>query len=132
MKKTVLLFTIVILLVATVGLWICNSGTKFGYANIFQLAGLVIVIAFAIFVGIRRLGSTRRGEPSEDELSKKILVRASSFSYYISIYLWLVIMYLCDKTKLENHSLIGVGILGMAVVFALTWAVFYFRGIRNE
>jgi hypothetical protein len=37
-----------------------------------------------------------------------------------------------DKSKLATHSLIGGGILGMAVVFAICWIVVYFKGIRNE
>jgi peptidoglycan/LPS O-acetylase OafA/YrhL len=132
MKKTLLIFVVAILLLATVGYWIYSSGSKFGSANILQLILIAVIVGFAVFVGIKRLASTRRGEPAEDELSKKILARASSLSYYVSIYLWLVIMYFSDKTKLENHSLIGAGILGMALIFALCWAVFYFRGIRNE
>ncbi|MBP1770435.1 MAG: hypothetical protein H6P96_1053 [Candidatus Aminicenantes bacterium] len=47
------------------------------------------------------------------------LVLATAF--YISIYLWLFIMYFSGKTTLEAHSLIGAGIAGMAVVFVLCW-----------
>jgi len=41
-------------------------------------------------------------------------------------------MYFSDRIELENHSLIGMGILGMAVVFAISWLVIYFGGINNE
>ena len=63
---------------------------------------------------ISRLKSERRREPVEDELSIKIMRKASSAAYYISIYMWLVFMYISDKIELESHSLIGVWILGMA------------------
>ena len=33
----------------------------------------ILVVGFAIFLGIRRFKSEKRGEPSEDELSKSIL-----------------------------------------------------------
>jgi peptidoglycan/LPS O-acetylase OafA/YrhL len=132
MKKTILLFVIAILVLGTVGLWIYSSKNAFSPGNIFQLGVIVIVVGFALFFGIKRAGSTMRGEPAEDELSRKMLVKASSISFYISIYLWLIVMYFSDKTKLATHTLIGAGILGMALLFALCWVVIYLRGIRNE
>jgi len=132
MKKTILLFVIAILALATVGLWIYSSKNTFSAGNIFQVAVIVILVGFALFFGFKRIGSSIRGEPAEDELSKKMLVKASSLSFYISIYLWLIVMYFSDKTKLATHTLIGAGIMGMAIVFALCWIVIYLRGIRNE
>jgi hypothetical protein len=58
--------------------------------------------------------------------------KTAAWSYYVSLYLWLAIMYLSDKFKYETHTIIGAGILGMAVIFAICWLVFNFRGIRNE
>ena len=58
--------------------------------------------------------------------------KTSSLSFYISLYLWLAIMYFSDKIDFETHTVIGAGILGMAVVFVICWLVFNFRGIRNE
>ena len=79
-----------------------------------------------------RLRSHRLHEPAEDELSKKIMMRASSLAYYVSIYLWLFVMYISDKTTLEAHSLVGAGILGMAVVFLLCWIGVKAFGMKNE
>jgi peptidoglycan/LPS O-acetylase OafA/YrhL len=93
---------------------------------------IIIVVAFAVFVGFKRLSSTRRGEPAEDELSKKVMQKTSSLSYYISLYLWLAIMYFSDRFKYETHTVIGAGILGMAITFAICWIVINFRGVRNE
>jgi peptidoglycan/LPS O-acetylase OafA/YrhL len=90
------------------------------------------VILFAAFIGYKRLSSAKRGEPPEDELSKKVMQKTSSLSYYISLYLWLAIMYFSDRIHYETHTVIGAGILGMAVVFAICWLVFNFRGVRNE
>ena len=93
---------------------------------------IILVVGFAVFIGYKRVTSAKRGEPAEDELSKKVMLRTSSLSFYISLYLWLVIMYFSDKLKLETHTIIGVGILGMAVTFAICWIYFNFRGVRNE
>jgi peptidoglycan/LPS O-acetylase OafA/YrhL len=101
-------------------------------SEIFNFGVIVILISFAVFIGIKRFLSAKRGEPTEDELSKKILHRAAGFSYYISIYLWLAIMYFSDRTELENHTLIGVGILGMALIFAICWSVIHLTGLKND
>jgi hypothetical protein len=132
MKKAVLIFIVAAIVLIASGLWIINSSVITGHKSILSLAVIFLLVGFAIFIGFKQLTSVKRGEPAEDELSKKILTKTSSISYYISIYFWLFIMYFSDKTKIETHTLIGVGIIGMALIFALSWVIIYFRGIRNE
>lgn len=93
---------------------------------------IIIIVAFALFIGYKRLTSERRGEPTEDELSKKVLQKAAALSYYISLYLWVVMIYIKDRVEMDLEVLMGSGILGMAVIFALSWLYFNYRGIRNE
>jgi hypothetical protein len=132
MKKAVLIFVVAAIVLIAIGLWIIDSSVITGHKSILSLAVIILLVGFAIFIGFKQLKSVKRGEPAEDELSKKMQTKASSISYYISIYLWLFIMYFCDKTKIEIHTLIGMGIMGMALVLALSWVIIYFRGIKNE
>jgi hypothetical protein len=132
MKKTVLILVVAALVFITSGFWIINSWVIIGQKYILSLAVIILLVGFAIFAGIKQLTSVKRGEPAEDELSKKMLTKSSSISFFISIYLWLFIMYFSDKSKMETHTLIGVGIMGMALIFALSWVIIYYRGIRNE
>jgi peptidoglycan/LPS O-acetylase OafA/YrhL len=90
------------------------------------------VVGIAVYIGIKRIKSARRGEPSEDELTKKIMVKTASVSYYISIYLWLFIGFFSDRLNLANHTLIGIGISGMAMVYVLSWVIISLRGLRDE
>ena len=92
----------------------------------------LVVVGFALFVGYKRLTSVKKGEPVEDELSKKVLQKTAALSYYISLYLWLAVMYVSDKRDYETHVLLAAGILGMAVVYAICWLVYNFRGVRND
>jgi peptidoglycan/LPS O-acetylase OafA/YrhL len=131
MKKSYLVLVISVLVLATTFLWFISTGTHLSFADIMQFGIVLAVVGLAVFVGISRLKSEKRGEPAEDEFSKRILQKASSLSYYISLYLWLAIMYFSDKTKLENHTLIGTGILGMAVIFCLCWAYFKIWGTKH-
>lgn len=130
MKKTILIFVIIGLVAVTLILWIVKTRT-ITYQDILMLGGVLVVVGFAVFIGINRIKSVIQKEPIEDELSKKIMIKASSISYYISIYLWLIIMYFSDKVALESHSLIGAGILGMAIIFLLSWIGVKMFGVSN-
>ncbi len=132
MKKAVIVFIVAVLVLATVGLWIFSSSGNFKPADIASFGIIILVVVFAVFFGVKRLTSAKRGEPPEDELSKKVMRKTSSLSYYISLYLWLAIMYFSDRFNYETHTIIGIGILGMAVVFAVCWLVINFTGIKNE
>ena len=132
MKKTVVLFIIAAMVLIATGFWIFSGSSPVEPAELSSLVVIVLVVAFALFVGYKRLTSVKKGEPAEDEMSKKIMQKTSSLSYYISLYWWLAIMYFSDRIKFEMHTIIGAGILGMAVIFAVCWLVFNFRGVRNE
>jgi len=131
MVRTIITFVISALVLITATLWAINSQLVGNMQEILLWGGLLIVVGFAVFIGIQRARSVARKEPVEDELSRKLLVKASSLSFYISLYFWLFIMYISDKTEMEAHSLIGAGIMGMAIVFFLSWAALKIFGLRK-
>jgi peptidoglycan/LPS O-acetylase OafA/YrhL len=132
MKKTVLVFIVSALVVVTTVIWILTSGTAFKPADLVMYGVIIVVVGFALFIGYKRLTSVKKGEPAEDELSKKVLHKTAAMSYYISLYLWLAVMYVSDKMDYETHVFLSAGILGMAVIYALCWLVYNFRGVHNE
>lgn len=132
MKKSVVIFVVSALVLAGLALWMFGGHLAGNAREIGMAAVVLLIVGFALALGVSRLRSRRRGEPGEDELSKAIMTRASSLAYYISIYLWLFVMYVSDKTTLEAHSLVGAGIAGMAVVFALCWLGVKLFGMKNE
>jgi peptidoglycan/LPS O-acetylase OafA/YrhL len=132
MKKALIIFIVAALIIATTILWFMSFSEKLRLADLVTAAVLILVVGFALFIGFKKLSSAKRGEPVEDEMSKKVMRKTASYSYYISLYLWLAIMYLSDKMDFETHVFIGSGILGMALIFTVCWLVFNFRGVRNE
>ncbi len=132
MKKTVVLFVICALIVAALVLWAVQGRLAGNLGEILQAGVVLVLVGFALWLGLKRLQSARRRERAEDELSRSIMTRASSLAYYVSIYLWLFVMYVSDKARLETHTLVGAGILGMAVVFLLCWLGVRIFGIKNE
>jgi hypothetical protein len=132
MKKSIVGFVISVLVLASLALW-ALKGHIAGNTQEIVMAGIVLVlVGFAVYLAVSRLKSHMRHEPGEDELTKKVMTRASSLAYYVSIYLWLFVMYISDKTSLAAHSLVGAGILGMAVVFLLCWIGVKAFGMKNE
>jgi len=132
MKKAIVGFVISALVLVSLVVW-AFKGHFSGNTQEILMAGIVLVlVGFAVYLGVSRVRSRLRREPSEDELSRKVMIRASSLAFYISIYFWLFIMYISDKTSLEAHSLVGGGILGMAIIFLFCWLGVKALGMKNE
>lgn len=131
MKKGIISIIISALIIVTLLLWILNTTNKIEIIDTFSFVVIFIVILFGVVVGISRIKSVKLGQPAEDELSKKLLQKASSTSYYISLYIWLILIYLSDKIKAETHTFISAGILAMAITFVLSWVFFKIFGLRD-
>ncbi|HDP95508.1 MAG TPA: hypothetical protein ENN40_09140 [Candidatus Aminicenantes bacterium] len=121
MKKTIVSLVISALVLAGLVLWALEGEVSGNIQEALMVAGVVLMVGFGLFIGIGRARSLRRKEPPEDELSKNVLNRAASLSYYISIYMWLLVLLLSDRISMSVNSLIGAGILGMAVIFLFCW-----------
>jgi peptidoglycan/LPS O-acetylase OafA/YrhL len=132
MKRPVIIFIVAALVIISTGLWFYSSMQGFNSMDILQFGVIFMLVAFALFLGIKRLRSVKRGEPAEDELSKKVLQRTAAISYYISLYIWVFLIWLKDRVTFDTEELLGTGILAMAVTFGITWLVLNYRGIRNE
>jgi peptidoglycan/LPS O-acetylase OafA/YrhL len=132
MKKSTLVFVVAGLVLIATSLWFLSSFKSESLMENFHFFVIILIVAFALFIGYKRLKSERRGEPSEDELSKKVLQKAAALSYYISLYLWVFMIYIKDRVVMDVEVLISSGILGMAVIFAISWLYFNFRGVSNE
>lgn len=132
MKRAIIIFILAAMVLTTTGLWFYSANTGFSQVDFLSFGVIFLLVAFAVFIGYKRFGSARRGEPTEDELSKKVLQKTAALSYYISLYLWVTMIYIKDRVSLDIEEILGIGILAMAVTFAVCWMVFNFRGVRNE
>jgi hypothetical protein len=130
MKNIIALVIVLFLVALTVLLWLGKE--SLGAEELTSLGVILAIVGFAVFILIRRIKSWKAGEPQEDELSKKVMLRTSSLSYYVSLYFWVFLLWLKDRVAFEQEELLGTGILGMAVIFALSWVYFHFRGVPND
>jgi peptidoglycan/LPS O-acetylase OafA/YrhL len=132
MKKGIIVLIVSLTVLITTGLWLFSTDGILKPYDILTFGIIILVVGFAIFVGYTRISGARRGEPAEDEMSKKILQRTAAVSYYVSLYLWVAVLFIKDRVNLDTEELIGGGILGMAITYAICWVILYFRGLRNE
>lgn len=132
MKRSILVFLVAAMVIITTVIWIFSSGATKNSAEILQFGVIFLVIAFALFIGYKRWTSEKRGEPTEDELSKKVLQKTAAISYYISLYLWVFLLFVKDRIIMDTEVLIGTGILGMALTFAISWLIIHFKGLAND
>ena len=136
MKKIYLPLFIITMIVIIVGIWIYQTGAIKSevalYSEYIHVGVIVILFAFGIFFAIRRFRNTKQGLPAEDELSKKIEQKAASKSFFVSLFLWLIISYIQNESGGEAESFFGYGIIGMALLFAGFYFYYYFKGNIDE
>lgn len=131
MRKAMLTFIIAGIVLASAGIWFFSPWAK-SPVELVQFGVIGLVVAFGFFLAFRRLSSARRGEPLEDERSRNVLRKTAALSYYISLYLWVFILFIKDRIAYDTEVLLGSGILGMAVAFAVSWFFFQFSGGHEE
>lgn len=131
MKKSILAAVIALLVFLSTLFWFLNIRENFNIIESLQVGVIFLLVAFGLYFAWRRMKSAGRGEPDEDEYSKKVMQKSAALSYFISLYLWVVVIYIKDRVDWDAEVLIGSGILAMGVVFALAWLFFNYRGIRE-
>lgn len=131
MKRYMLVIAVSVLVLLSTIMWFVFTNPKPDIVENLQFVVILIIIGFGLYFGIKKWRSAKRGEPDEDELSKKIMQKASSISYFISLYLWVAMIYIKDKVKMDTEVLLGSGIIGMALILAITWLIISKIGIKN-
>lgn len=131
MSKKVVGIAIIIVVIIGLVLFFVNDGFS-KIDKIESIFVLVLVVGIGMVTVYRHFLSTARGEPEEDEYSKLILEKAASKSYYVSLYLWLIISYFSQRIKIDTEQVIGFGIIGMAVLFVIFWSYFRIKGLKSE
>lgn len=121
MRKAIVISVLAVLVTGTMLLWLFNSETTITSHRSIMLGAQVVILIFAVLVVLKKWTAKKQNLPAEDEMSKQILQRGAATSYYVSIYMWLAFMFFEERIDLERSTLIGAGIMGMAIIFGLSW-----------
>lgn len=131
MKKSYLFIFLGIIAVIIGALVYLGKVDSMTNSDLLQFGVIGLLVILALYFGIDRLKSYNRNEPPEDELSKSMLQKAAAKSYYISLYLWLAVIYITDGKDIDTESVIGTGIVGMGITFFVSWLVIRYQGLRD-
>jgi len=132
MKKGILMIILAVMVIASVVLWFVKTTKEIQLEDIAKFGVILLVVGFAVVVAFKKIRSAKADLPSEDELSKKVMQKAASLAYFVSLYWWLILGFFSERIKLETHSQIGIGIIGMAVLLATFWFYYNYKGKFNE
>jgi uncharacterized membrane protein len=125
--------------IVIISLLVITTGTLFSLGSFMQgeiaggiLGGVIAttILVFAIIIFKRGNSAIRDGFPLHDERSRKVLEKASSKAFYVSLYMLLGIGFLSDTITFRDVSQatsVAVGI--MAILFAVFWAYYSRREI---
>jgi len=90
----------------------------------------IIILIFALFVYTRGNKDMKKGFPLQDERSKRVMQKAMSMAFLVTLYLLLAIGFLSDDIihfrDVSQATSLAVG--GMAILFAVFWAYYNRKG----
>lgn len=95
MKKLIVAFVLLALL--GIGLFTFKATGHLSNIDTSSIVIILLIVGFGIVWLIKKVTAVKKSEKIEDELSKRILEKTSSLSFYVSLYLWLVISMFSDR-----------------------------------
>jgi hypothetical protein len=123
-----------------VALSLIFAGILYWFVNI-EPRGLLIssIAIITVLLGLGTLlwqAATKRnnmltGMPPEDEFTKLAKVYAGNRAYLYSMYLWLII-FIFNSSFTKHETMLGIGILGSALIYGMSLWFFKTTGEFNE
>ena len=133
-KEKIRMIALIVISLFVIATGIMFSFKSFTKGNIAGAIGgsfiAITILVFAIFVFRRGNRDLKEGYPLKDERSKKVIEKASSLAFYVTLYLLLAIGFLSeDVIKFRDVSqATGLAVAGMAILFAVFWAHYNKKG----
>lgn len=133
MKKIVLpvFFITFVVILAAIQIFQTGINNNNSISEYIFVGVIFILFLVSIVLSIKKLKSTKQGLPEKDEMSTKIINKAASTSFYISLFVWLIIIYVLRNNIGNTNVIIGYGIISMALTFILNLIYFQIKGIND-
>ena len=111
---------------------IMESTTLNFISEIIHVFVIVIIIIIGIILANKRRRLEEEGLAAGDELSERILYKTGLISFYGSLILWLILIYVQMNTQIFKGLAFSYGFIGMALIFLVTWTILNIKGIHDE
>lgn len=130
--KTMMLLTLAGTITFALGLWAYSTMDSLGVFE-YTIAGAVLItVVISMAIGMRRLKDEKKGLAVDDELSRKIKDKAATVAFMFSFYLWTLIAMFTVDTNIRTEIPIGLGIVGMGLLFLGAWLYYSKIGLTDE
>jgi hypothetical protein len=115
------------------GIWIIQPGKSTPSVLEYIFVGIIFLfILLGIYIGYGRIKRRKLGLPEEDELSRKITQKSAAISFYISLFLWLAVIFILSHFPVDIKWLFSFGMMGMAIIFITCWFIINKQGIDEK
>lgn len=99
--------------------------------SIIHMTMILILFVLGIILGIKRKKATEEGFPEDDELSEKIVRKSGGISFYLTLFIWLILLFINSFIEIDSRLIFSYGFIGMSVTFVITWLVINSQGIKD-
>lgn len=118
--------------VMLLGLWAYMAKEPFNTIGYLIFGLSILMIVFGLYFKIQIYKNEKSGLNPDDELSKRIKEKAAAKAFSFSIYMWVfIILFLIDMEP-RDKIIIGLGLIGMGIIFFLNWIYYSKIGISDE
>ena len=121
-SKTKFVFLLMALILIVIGgtifstnLWLLGKSTE---AVSLILLMIFLVVILSVFIR-KTYYDLKAGLPGDDERTEKIRMYAAGYAYFVSLYVWIIL--LAFHKYLDSDDLLMIGLLGMAISFGVSW-----------
>jgi len=133
MKKVFLPIFILTWTLVLSGLWIIQPSNSTSSVLEYIFVGIIFLFfLLGGYFGYGRMKRKNKGLPEEDELSIKIAQKSAAISFYLSLVLWLALIFIQSHFTYDIKWLLSSGMIGMAIIFVISWLIINKQGIDEK
>ena len=114
------------------GLWAYLAKEPFNIMGYLIFGLSILMIGFGLYFKVQRFINEKSGLNPDDELSKRIKEKAAAKAFGFSIYMWVFILLFLVEMEPRDKVIIGLGLIGMGLIFFLNWLYYSKTGISDE
>ena len=109
-----------------------ESGTGILIAEIVHLTTLIILFIVGMIFGIIKRNKLKEsGFPEDDEMSIKIMQRSAAITFYFSLFIWLILLFLLTLTNIESKLVFSFGFVGMSLTYVISFLILSSTGVND-
>jgi hypothetical protein len=130
-KKSLFSFIPFLGIIGLMAFWLFKTTKTLDTETYFILGLVLLILAISLYFKITSYNSEKAGLTGEDELSIRVKEKSTSKSFYWSIYMWVFVLIFVEMES-RNKIIIGLGIIGMGLIFFLNWFYHSKVGVYDE